>query len=248
MSKTDDLVWDGGYAQRNQWTHNVSVSTALLFHMTPSHHLALVTTHPVRSIKGHPTICAGVPLSPAHERKVLDLLLSRDRLRQFVLPPNCLASSADAFAFWLPSTVRPMHLANMDGRSTILTRWPTLVIKVERGGLSMAALSSDQHPMADTALFHAPLPNVYEDGRLCTGDAVLPAQSDATTYEGWVSVINDSAFTHPNWRGGLAGAKKTETVESFWAKRDGVVDPFPANRLAPMNLTLAQWLDLSEDA
>jgi len=217
---------------------------AVLFHTTSSGALAMTTTHAIRNMRSKaPLICAGRLLAPADEHRILDLLLGRERARASrLLPSHCLLAEDDAFAWWLPAEVRPMHLANPSRRWTIHTRWPTLVAKVVDRKLSVAALAEDCHPEADTPLYHAPLPNLYENTDCCTGDANLPIESSVEALEGWRSVLLDSAFTHPNWNGALAKPKKGETVETFWSARDGVTEPFPAKRLVPLRQTLAQWL------
>lgn len=57
--------------------------------------------------------------------------------------------------------------------------WPTLVFKLENRTLSVAVLrSSKNRPTSDTRIYHAPLPNIYVNGNICLGTALLPKGND----------------------------------------------------------------------
>lgn len=219
---------------------------ALLFH-TAHQRLQLVTAHRVtETARRAPVIGPGRPLLPADERDILDLLLGRGEAAApvQVFPENLLYYDPYRVAWWLPGRVRPMHLHTLQGTRTITTCWPSLVCLVMERTFFVVAVADGARPEGDTALFHAPLPNVFGTTILCTGPAALPAGSDIRDIPGWESVLFDRAFTHPNWNGGLAPdtGGNTEPVDRYWAQRDGGHTPFPGARLVPLGRTLGTWL------
>ncbi|MHB8742795.1 MAG: PRTRC system protein B [Sulfuricaulis sp.] len=236
---------DADFAQRAARA-KLETSLAVLFH-TNGNALQLVTAHRVVNHRDRsPIISAGRPLMPADEREILDLLTSRDPAQGFsqVFPERLLFTDATRTLWWIPSAVRPMHLRGAKGAKTISTRWPALVALVRDRTLYLSAPADESRPNADTALFRAPLPNVFANTALCTGDARLPLSSTPAEIPGWESVIFDSAFTHSNFQQSLAAAAGKPGfagVEGFWEKRDRKIAPFPVKRLVPLGQTLAQW-------
>jgi PRTRC genetic system protein B len=225
----------------------LSTTHALLFHCGRNRQLQIVTTHRVTTRKGRaPAINAGRPITPSDEREIYELLTSRPASagRGLVFPPRLLYRDAGRIAWWVPGAVRPMHLRNPEGQRTIVTTWPTLVFLVEERKLYLTALSTPEHPSAETELFHAPLPNVHDTTSVCTGDALLPLSCDIPDIAGWEAVIFDTAFTHPNWQGGIVNtaAEKDTTVQTYWQRRDQDLTPFPTPRLSNTGMTLGEWL------
>jgi len=231
---------------RGTATSALSTTHALLFHCG-NRQLRLVTCHSVIEDRGRaPVIAAGRPLSPGDEREILDLLTTRQSANASTLqlyPERLLHADPTRMLWWAPSQVRPMHLRDLEGSKTILTRWPTLVLLARDRRLYLAALPTDVRPSADTELFHAPLPNIYASTELCHGDAVLPKDDGPNAIGGWEEVVFGSAFTHANFDANLAPIRsgKSEGVDTFWRCRDGKEVPFPNKRLVPLDLTLGQW-------
>jgi len=226
---------------------SLSTSYALLFH-TAGNVLHLVTAHSVIQDRNRaPIIQSGRPLTSADERDVLDMLTSRVHSQEgfaSVYPERLLFADPTRTLWWMPSAVRPMHLRNTQGTVTIRTRWPTLVLLAMDRALYVAALERDQRPTTKTKLFHCTLPNVWSDGKMCTGDAKLPMSCAPSDIPHWESVVLDSAFTHSNFTGALraAGSKRQfEDVETYWRGRNKEVSVLPSTRLVPMNKTLAQF-------
>lgn len=250
------LIYPGSDLMGPEEPWRLKMDRALIFH-TLNGKLRLLTSHGISMKRsgGTPVIGPGTPLSASDEGRLLSMLLaSRSPADQCgILPEHLLSLSSQNLMWWVPSQVRLMHLRDQNGAISIKTRWPTLVFLVTGRCLYLAALADDKRPSADTALFHAPLPNVYENSRLCTGDAKLPTNSDVASIEGWESVVFDTAFTHPNFNGGIQSNTKRKkgaqevSVDGYWKDRNRKLTPFPAGMLVPMGRTLKDWLSDAEE-
>lgn len=235
---------------------SLQTTLAVLFHQRSNQRtLELVTAHAVvHNGNGTPIIGAGRPLTRGDERKIVALLRSRTKehaASPAVFPANLLFSDADRAVWYVPASVRPMHLRDTNGdRQVIFTGWPNLIMRVIGRSLSVATFAGDERPRADTPLLESTLPNVYEGGRVCTGDATLPLGCALSELPAWESVIFDSAFTHSNNHRALNASRsgKTPNVEDFWRKRDGTTTPFPYHRAARMGVTLGEWLVAGESS
>jgi PRTRC genetic system protein B len=217
----------------------------LLFH-TKGRELQLVTAHRVGSNgRRVPTIGPGRPITPADEREILALLLGRSSGESAfdVMPDRVLYQDASRTVWWLPGDVRPMHLRDVKGATTIRTRWPTLVLMAMDRALYIVALAANQRPASNTPVFHCPLPNVWPTTKLCSGDAALPPGATTADIPHWESVVLDTAFTHSNNRQALRQTgRKENSIEAYWKRRKGQLSPFPLARLAPLEVTLREWI------
>lgn len=228
----------------------ISTKLALLFHCRPhTNTLELVTSHNVTDTSGAPIIGPGSPLTRADEAEVIKLLLSRleEVIEATVFPDYLLYKDPYNLVWWWPSTKRAMLVRDSEGNPKSLNVvWPNLVFKVVDRTLYVASFAGDgaTRPTGDTELLQSALPNVYVDGRVCTGDAVLPLGCTLADMDQWESVIFDTAFTHSNNRHALRADKHgmTEDVRDFWASLDCVDQPFPDARPSPLGFCLKDWL------
>ena len=236
-------------------SHLPRTSSALLFHTT-DHALAMVTAHGVEhDDAGLPHIGPGRPITPADERRLIDLLMGREQASFEILPHNVLSKGSGYLMWWMQPEVRPMLLKPQGSKKgvEITTCWPSLVLLVVGRTLFVAAVKGNERPHAGSHLFHAPTPNVFADGRVCTGSAKLPLDCELADIDGWQGVLTGSFYTHDNHDDVLVAAKskrrkKAAADEStryesnrFWIERDGVVEHFPENRLSPLGLKLGDW-------
>lgn len=235
-------------------SHLPRTSSALLFHTT-ERALSMVTAHAVEhDDAGLPHIGPGRPITPTDERKLIELLMGREQASFEILPASVLAKGSGYLMWWMPPVVRPMLLKPQEAKKgvEITTCWPSLVLLVVGRTLFVAAVKGDERPHAGTPLHHAPTPNIFADGRVCTGSAKLPFDCGLPDIAGWEEVLTASYYTHDNHdnvltakkkRGKKAAVAQVNRYESgaFWIERDGVTEPFPDDRLAPLGLTLGDW-------
>lgn len=221
-------------------------SLALVFH-TCNRDLSLVTRHRItKTGKGH-SLDAGRPLSREDEQQILRLL-DRDTRPSGTagwLPPNLLAEKGDAVMWFEPGSVRTLLIGGDDGVSTVSVHTPNLVLALNgKQTLHVYAVATSERPGPDTPVFHAPLGNIYADGTVCYGNAVLPTKKGREAISEWNRMFFcASAFTHanhPNWLAGKPGRQ----ADKWWrdhASKPAGTRPFPAKYLSPMDgATLAQ--------
>jgi PRTRC genetic system protein B len=207
--------------------------------------LAYVTRHPVLARRGGHEIGPGAAVSETDEQGIVALLNGRkpgSQVRQW-LPEHLLATSPEATAWWMPSKARPMPLADGAKRTVAQPIWPALLCVATSRGLSIAALRDDERPTPDTPLCHAPLGNVYADGRVCTGNATLPPGWGIEHIEAWTALLEGSAFTHPNHGQVMAGKAHTAaSLYDFWSAPIRRRQRLPAAVYVPMGSTAGQFL------
>jgi PRTRC genetic system protein B len=226
---------------------------AVFFHQR-DRTLALTTVHPVTTgTGGVPEIGPGRPLSYEDEQSILALLGSRaDEEVIDILPDRVLHRDPSTLMWWLPAAVRSMHLRTLnEGLCTVQAHWPALVMMVRERTLYVAAVLGAERPSADTALYHAPLGNIYADTSVCTGSARLPEGPEPRHLAAWEAVITDTAFTHTNHEGTFLAAegggkrrKRRAFINAnadFWMKRDGL-GMLPADQFNPLGVSLGEWL------
>jgi hypothetical protein len=182
-----------------------------------------------------PVIRAGRAMSRDALAQVVNDLGKTTRRRHGLLPPNVLALGAELAMWWLPPGERTFYFQSNEkggiGHRTGKGFHPGLVFVA--GGTSMwvFAVKGSERPSEQTHLCHAPMMNIYEDGRLCTGSMPLPNDALAECLPAWTESFFKSAFTHPNqtkalrYKGGL---------HAFWRDMlDGKFASFPEQVLLP---------------
>lgn len=223
---------------------------ALILYRSSSHRtLDLVSYHHVEPGRGSQPaqLDAGRPLSQSDERDLIALLQGRDPVIESdaFIPPGLLAEKGDRRLLWhRPAKVRPMHLLPRTGkRASVTVLWPNLVFKAVDDDIALAALAPDAEPTPDAPLYHAPLPNLYDDGLLCLGDAPPPVTQGREAIPEWDGVVFDTTWTHSNtnlW----VRKPAADGPSAFWlrrAKSAQAKQPIPAGRLQPMGCSLGEW-------
>lgn len=204
------------------------------------------TLHEVAMGKdGKPVIGAGVVASKSSLESVMGELSGRSTLD--FIDANVLALSANAIVWWRkPAPARVWF--NTRGKSALRNRTgvvphPGLVFAVTEAGWYVWAVQGAERPDRATQLFQAPYMNVWEGGKICSGQAKLPKGIGPEVCSGYESSFWSSRFTHANisigkrltaWEGG---------VESLWSGLlDGLHETFPESALVPIDLSLEKLL------
>ena len=229
---------------------SVHASFALIFHTRCTHlsrpELGAITAHSIRRDgRGAATIQPGNPLDPTEEMRLLECLRPSTSARFEVYPENLLFANALCMVWWMPSQRRNMVMRSANGTSAERpVVWPSLVMLTFQHRLFVAAVAQDVRPNADTALYFAPLGNVYKSTEMCTGNIALPSEQSVAAMEKWQAVVTDTAFTHDNNRGQSlrvkGRGKHTSDPMDFWAVANHA--KFPKHVLVPIGTTISSWV------
>lgn len=228
-------------------------SAILLYGSTKTYgNLRYATIHPVDSAgrDAPPVIRAGRPLDGRSLQSVCADLMESARVRSGVLPATVLSVGLEHVVWWSPPGRRTYFFNTSvadDGRVYVGQRngmalTPGLVFVAKRQQMMVFAVQGDERPDADTRLCHAPLMNVYEDGKVCTGSMPLPDTTVAASIAKWEEAFWNSNFTHPNH---AKPVSYTGGLHAFsLALLDGRFRKFPQRVLRPIKgLTLGTLVD-----
>lgn len=185
------------------------------------------TSNPVVPDAQHPgrkVIGAGVPLSKGALAKFADAVGAATAFAGF-LPENLLFSSPNLIAWWTPAQERmtwfkPAGSGKLDGAGQ--AAHPALVFIATPGDWFVFALVASARPAPTTRLQHSPHFNVWDGGRICTGNVELPPTFGAEVIHSYENAFFRSHFTHPNRTGAV---KHKGGIEQLW--RDQLAAPDP---------------------
>lgn len=226
--------------------HNIDsvpeLKHAILLFGTDSHHgksTRYATVHPVRSGEnGVPIICPG---TPATKEALLTAIreLVDDRMAPELLPAHLLGKGADHLVWYRPAMKKNQWFDCAQlGKVTALLPIPATVWLAQplQGELYVFALRNDDRPDRTTKLFQAPFFNVWDNGRVCIGNAMKPTGPEALIPEKWEEMFFNSWFSHPNTP---KLVRHKEGLYPFFkdliAKKHRV---FPKAKLVPLKKTL----------
>lgn len=207
----------------------------------------IVTEHKIHQRPGDavPMIGAGKALSKAACRRVATQLTGIgergcEALPVF-LPENLLVASKSILCWHEPPKVRPMWF--VEAGTSVSVKWPHLVFVASEQGLRVFAVTGNKRPTPETKLYHAPLMNIYDDGRLCFGSAARPDRITVDTIPEWNAAIFDSRFSHVNHQRTIKGASTSAEHGRWWRNRNGLNNAPKASELVRIkNVTLADVL------
>ena len=198
---------------------SVRLKTAILLYegcYNPS--LRYATVHPVDTPAPDqpPIIRAGRPLDQNKLREVCGALSASARIRSGLLTENVLSMGMDYVIWWSRPGSRThfFDCKEADGVLSVGKRGgtaptPGLIFAAKEQNLWVFAVKGNSRPTLDTPLFHAPLMNCWEDGRVCLGTMALPEDTLAASVSKWETSFWESNFSHPNhakpvkYRGGI---------------------------------------------
>lgn len=179
------------------------------------------TSHPVVYDAQHPqrkVIGAGVPLSKGGLAKFADAVGAATAFQGF-LPENLLFSSPNLIAWWTPAQVRTTWFkqagsGKLEGHGP--AAHPALVFVATPNSWFVFALAENTRPTPSTCLHHSPHFNVWDGGRICTGNVELPATFGAEVIHSYENAFFRSHFTHPNR---ATAVKHKGGMEQLWREQ-----------------------------
>lgn len=185
-----------------------------------THQIEIDATHPDRRVVG-----AGVPLSKGALAKFAEAVGRATAFAGFV-PASLLYTSPNLIAWWTPAQVRTTWFkqagsGTLDGHGP--ASHPPLVFVATPDDWFVFALRENSRPEPATRLHHAPHFNVWDGGRICTGNIELPPAPSAEAIGQYEHAFFRSHFTHPNRSNAV---KHKGGMVQLW--RDQLNHPDPA--------------------
>lgn len=234
---------------------SVCPNQAILFHQasidTHSQSMAhnFATLHAIQAgADNRPVILEGKLMSHDCLISVLkDMAGMKQKKAIQCLPENVIAQDSDSLVWHVPGSVRTMLFKQGNKTTKITVPYPSLIFKVTDNNLSIAACKYKRKPKSDDMIYHAPLMNIYVDGRVCVGSADCPDNADIESMAGWESVIFDTIFTHTNHSYTLNHNENKLTLSTFlfrfWKSIRGNKQ-FPNKYLNTLSdITLQEWIE-----
>ena len=149
---------------------------------------SFVTRHEVAMQKdAPPTLGPAQPLTIAFVESLVRSLSGSSAAE--VLPENILAKGDRMIVWWTPPQRRQMFYESSEGKAAALNGrtfpQPPLVWRVDGGDLMIRALTENKRPQAMTKLAVAPLWNLSDNGRVCTGSMRRPDSASVAAIPDW---------------------------------------------------------------
>lgn len=121
----------------------------------------------------------GKPLTKKALRQLLEMVVVSDtqvisNINQ-LMPDNVLffdnRIGKSKLIWWSKAQERELIGIN---KNKVKAKLPAFLYELEDDSLSIYAIKTNKRPDLKTPLFHAPLPNVYENAKVCMGDVKKP--------------------------------------------------------------------------
>jgi PRTRC genetic system protein B len=208
---------------------------------------AFVVQHDICSDdSGNTVLGSGISVSHQDVENLFNALLKSKKSGFSLLSKNVVSISSSHIA-WVVKSEKHRMLFNFGKKKQELqVTYPNLfmVATIDNGFHIAAFKGSSTNIKESTPLYHSPIMNVFNDGSMCTGGAVLPKSISNESLAEWESLVFDTAFSHVNHQHTIIGTKQvsTEKLFSFWRKMKAQ-DKFPNEQLNPMNTTVGRFLE-----
>lgn len=164
------------------------------------------------------------------------------------VPSNMLYTSPNLLAWWVPAAVRNTWFkcsADTLGEVSGPAAHPAMVFVATSTDWYVFALRTSARPAPDAAIYHAPHMNVWDGGRICTGNVELPEHLSADTLTAYEQAFFRSRFTHPNRQDAV---KAKGGMYGLWRAQLAKPDAAHMTRaLKPAKETLQQAIERISD-
>lgn len=233
------------YAPEISEPEKITAAFALMIYVRESG--TSIVKHPVRVGARDTVIEPGQPFA-LDDFAAFDAILRGRSSALSLLPSRLLAQTPSWLVWYVEPTVRAMWFRGESKAHKLTVPWPGMVFVARPGTMYVAAYSGRARPTEDTPLYHAPLANIYADGKVCLGSAILPRGTAVEDIPGYETVIYDTLFTHPNHDRTLRLGRRRTTGNAeharFWrGLARAKARTCPARHLSPMGRTLRLWLN-----
>lgn len=159
-----------------------------------------------------------------------------------LLPKNVLFYSRDdrgeRIGVFLPRCVRRLAVVDGGERRVYRIALPPMVFAGHE--TAYVAFACKQRPGEDDRLYHAPLPNVHTNGKICAGSVEFPVCSLGTIYRAAKAFFGSDFNQHLVNRKSKA---QPDDVTAMWAALAGSGAAWPLDDLVPIgSLTMGRMM------
>jgi len=206
------------------------------------------TLHDVSMTDAGPQIGPGTVMDKQIAYQFAQYVAQNEVGDETLLPANILMNSPTRLIWFKEPEVRKMWFKVGKKKVSYAVPWPRLLYVATPDELSVFAIKGRRRPSADTRLYHAPLMNIYDDGRVCLGSARMPARFDLSSIPDMEAIITDTLFSHTNHhytlkKRGKGEVSNTEHIQ-FWRNlHKNKESKFPNTALRDTGTTLGGVLD-----
>lgn len=215
-------------------------NAVLLYHTAAPESTVYATVHEVEVVNNAPHLLPGRPLALAELSRFVEAAQAATAYRGF-LDPHLLYVAPNTMAWWCPAACRTTWFQSKEpiGERHGVTPHPALVFIVRERDWYVFALNKNERPGPSTQLRIAPYFNVWERGRICTGNVALPDTPTPEALRTYENAFFRSRFTHPNQP---RICKHKGGAHALWAELldHPETTEFPTNVLLPQKETLEQ--------
>ncbi|MFS2004642.1 PRTRC system protein B [Duganella sp. CT11-25] len=213
----------------------LNLTEALLMYRSSDGTAVYATTHPIQTETNNPErkiLGAGTPLTKDGLAAFAQAVGAATSFAGFV-PDNLLYTSPNMIAWWVPESIRRCWFNSTQnkfiGKQVADVAHPAMVFIITPGDWFVFALKESARPGPDTKLQHSPHFNVWDGGRICTGNVDLPETIDASAIRQYEDAFFRSNFTHPNragavnYKGGITMLWRSQIKTADMAKMRGAL-------------------------
>jgi len=203
-----------------------------------------VSLHDVKYINNDfakPYIGPGKPASKMALTKLLEDLSPETVTKRTLIPENVLSYDTDHLVWYTLPTKRQLWFKSeqLGGKVTANVEIPGLVFYVYQNAWYVFAHKLKKRPSADTPLFVSPFLNVWEQGKICTGNIKLPKIKGPESTLEFEDAFFRSYFTHINIHGKDMLVKYEGGPYKLWKQLiTGEITKFPMKALVSNNQTV----------
>lgn len=206
-----------------------------------------VSMHPVEYINddlSKPYIGAGQPVSKMVLSKLIEDLNPSTFTQRTILPENILSYDAEHIVWYTLPAKKQMWFRNEEfgGEVTANIDLPGLVFYVVNGTWYVFAHKLNKRPDADTSLFVSPFLNVWDSGKICTGNITVPKIVSPASTAAFEDAFFRSYFTHINIREKNKLVKHPGGPYKLWQQLiTGEIKKLPMKALVPFKATVGDF-------